>query len=183
MFEWWAGVNFLLLFISFSCGRRLDIFFKFLMIVLYFYWLLFELWAGVSFLFIFISFSCGRRLGILFVFLKSWLYSIVIVYCLNCGLMSISFFFYSFSCGRRLGILFNFVKRWLYSIVIDYFFRVVGWCQLPVYFYFLFLWKMTRYLVLVCEKKTVLHCYLLLFELWAGVNFLFILFSSPVEDD
>ena len=143
MFKWWAGVNFLLLFISFSCGRRLGIFFKVLMIVLYFYWLLFELWAGVSFLFIFISFSCGRRLG----------------------------------------ILFNFVKRWLYSIVIDYFFRVVGWCQLPVYFYFLFLWKMTRYLVLVCEKKTVLHCSLLLFELWAGVNFLFILFSSPVEDD
>ena len=93
------------------------------------------------------------------------------------------FFSISFSCGRPLGILFNFVKRWLYSIVIDYFFRVVGWCQLPVYFYFLFLWKMTRYLVLVCEKKTVLHCYLLLFELWAGVNFLFILFSSPVEDD
>ena len=93
------------------------------------------------------------------------------------------FFSISFSCVRRLGILFNFVKRWLYSIVIDYFFRVVGWCQLPVYFYFLFLWKMTRYLVLVCEKKTVLHCSLLLFELWAGVNFLFILFSSPVEDD
>ena len=143
MFKWWAGVNFLLLFISFSCGRRLDIFFKFLMIVLYFYWLLFELWAGVSFLFIFISFSCGRRLGILFVFLKSWLYSIVIVYCLNCGLMSISFFFY-----------------------------------------FLFLWKTTRYFVQFCEKMIVLYCYWLFFSSCGLVSTsCLFLFPFPVEDD
>ena len=50
---------------------------------------------------------------------------------------------------------------------------VVGWCQLPVYFYFLFLWKTTRYFVRVFEKLTVLYCYCLLFELWADVNFLF----------
>ena len=137
MFKWWAGVNFLLLFISFSCGRRLGIFFKFFMIVFYFYWLLFELWAGVSFLFIFISFSCGRRLGILFVFLKSWLYSIVIVYCLNCGLMSISSFF-----------LFPF------PVEDDYVF-----CSI--------LWKDDCTLLLLT----------IFFELWAGVNFLFIFIS------
>ena len=110
--------------------------------------------------------------------MKRKLYSIVIYYCLNCGLVSTSCLFYFLLLWKTTRYFFHVCQK--ITLLYCYWILFEFWAGVN-FLFFIFLWKMTRYFLQFCEKLTVFYCYWLLFELWAGVNFLFLGSKDPLE--